>query len=87
VKLLITLMLLVSGGLLFWLYRARVAMAFKVASFAYLALVAVNVARFSGEEENVVTFAALAGGAIVIWGSVWVAVTIITRRRERAHKP
>ena len=79
------LILLALGGLLFWTYRTRVRFAFKVATFGYIAILAMNIVRFSAaDEENTQTMIVLLGGGLALWLLMWVGVTAWTRHKANS---
>lgn len=82
----LTFVLVVLGILLLWTYRRRVGFAFKVGSFAYIVLLAINIVRYSGDEESFNSFLVLFAGAAIIWGLAWLLVTSIERRRQGGGK-
>ncbi|MDA8218941.1 MAG: hypothetical protein M0Z94_15145 [Dehalococcoidales bacterium] len=80
-KPLLMLIALALFGLTFWAYRSRLRFAFRVATIGYLVILASNIVRAAGNEDNIptLTFALIGmGGA---WLIIWIAVTLIERRK------
>ncbi|MHB1006705.1 MAG: hypothetical protein ACYC3S_13840 [Chloroflexota bacterium] len=69
------LVLIALGGLFWWTYRARVRLAFKAATIGYIAILAINIVRFSSDEENTQSMVVMLGGGLLLWLVLWVGVT------------
>ena len=81
-KFFLFLLALALIALTVWTHRSRVGWAIKVATFAYLVMIVMNVFRFADDEESMTNVGLLLGGALLIWAAAWAVVSLIAKRRE-----
>ena len=77
----LALVLLALFGLSFWAYRSRLKFALKAATIGYLAVIAINIARLSGDEQSLGTVAVVLLGSLLLWGAGWLVVSFLAKRR------